>query len=75
MFGISHGAFQFVAYEELKTRYSKYRNQALDARLVSAEVLISFTLLYVSFIDLLHTKVLVSFAVLCFKSGTGGGHR
>lgn len=34
VFGISHGAFQFVAYEELKTLYNQYRQQPIDSRLV-----------------------------------------
>lgn len=39
IFGISHGALQFMAYEELKTLYNNYRKQPLDTRLSSAEYL------------------------------------
>ncbi|XP_062394845.1 solute carrier family 25 member 32-like [Sardina pilchardus] len=33
LFGTSHGAFQFMAYEELKRDYNKYRNKTSDAKL------------------------------------------
>ncbi|KAH9491936.1 hypothetical protein Btru_026817 [Bulinus truncatus] len=39
IFGISHGAVQFVTYEEMKTFYNKYRNQPLNTRLTSVEYL------------------------------------
>lgn len=39
VFGISHGALQFMTYEEMKTLYNKHRNQPLDTRLTSAEYL------------------------------------
>ncbi|XP_005103525.1 mitochondrial folate transporter/carrier isoform X2 [Aplysia californica] len=39
IFGISHGALQFMAYEELKTLYNRHRNQPLDTRLSSLEYL------------------------------------
>ncbi|XP_046363036.1 mitochondrial folate transporter/carrier-like isoform X2 [Haliotis rufescens] len=40
VFGISHGALQFMAYEEMKTVYNTYRNQANDTRLGSAEYVV-----------------------------------
>lgn len=33
LFGTSHGALQFMAYEELKRDYNKYRNMQSDAKL------------------------------------------
>ncbi|XP_029958067.1 mitochondrial folate transporter/carrier [Salarias fasciatus] len=33
LFGTSHGALQFMAYEELKRDYNKYKNVASDAKL------------------------------------------
>ncbi|GFN86876.1 mitochondrial folate transporter/carrier [Plakobranchus ocellatus] len=39
VFGISHGALQFMAYEELKTLYNRHRNQPIDTRLTSLEYL------------------------------------
>ncbi|XP_062321116.1 solute carrier family 25 member 32-like [Osmerus eperlanus] len=33
LFGTSHGALQFMAYEELKRDYNKYRNMASEAKL------------------------------------------
>ncbi len=35
MWGVSHGAIQFMAYEELKNRYNKYQKQTIDTKLVS----------------------------------------
>lgn len=37
LFGTSHGALQFMAYEELKRDYNKYRNVASDAKLNALE--------------------------------------
>lgn len=34
MFGISHGAIQFVCYEELKTKYNNFKERPIDYRLV-----------------------------------------
>jgi len=39
IFGISHGAVQFMVYEELKTLYNKHKNQPLDTRLTTMEYL------------------------------------
>lgn len=38
--GISHGALQFMAYEEMKTVYNQYRKQPLDTRLGSGEYIV-----------------------------------
>ena len=35
MFGVSHGALQFMAYEELKRRANEYKGLEADAKLVS----------------------------------------
>ncbi len=35
LWGVSHGAIQFMAYEELKNRYNKYQKQTIDTKLVS----------------------------------------
>ena len=35
VFGVSHGALQFMAYEEMKNSYNKYRNLPIDTKLVS----------------------------------------
>ena len=34
IFGVSHGALQFIAYEELKKDYSKYFGTPINKRLV-----------------------------------------
>ena len=49
IFGVSHGALQFVAYEELKKGYSKYFGTPINKRLVvlSARVCI---------VDCIHLK-------------------
>ncbi|KAB7505596.1 Mitochondrial folate transporter/carrier, partial [Armadillidium nasatum] len=39
VFGVSHGALQFMAYEELKAQYNRYRKMPTDARLNSFEYL------------------------------------
>jgi len=33
IFGVSHGAIQFMAYEELKNRYNRYRDVPLSAKM------------------------------------------
>jgi len=35
VFGVSHGALQFMAYEELKKQCNKYHNELLNKKLVS----------------------------------------
>lgn len=40
MFGVSHGAVQFVAYEELKSSYNLYRQQPIDTKLDSSQYLL-----------------------------------
>ncbi|KAL8575033.1 hypothetical protein ACOMHN_063565 [Nucella lapillus] len=40
MLGISHGALQFMAYEEMKTIYNQYRKQPLDTKLGSIEYIL-----------------------------------
>ncbi|XP_069107187.1 solute carrier family 25 member 32-like isoform X2 [Argopecten irradians] len=40
VFGISHGAVQFMAYEEMKTQYNIYRERHLDYRLKSLEYIV-----------------------------------
>jgi len=39
LFGVSHGAVQFMAYEELKTSYNQHRRLPIDAKLSSGEYL------------------------------------
>jgi len=34
IFGVSHGAIQFMTYEEMKTLYNEYRKMPIDAKLV-----------------------------------------
>lgn len=36
MFGVSHGALQFMAYEELKKRANKFKGVGAEAKLVGA---------------------------------------
>jgi solute carrier family 25 folate transporter 32 len=34
IWGVSHGAIQFMAYEEMKTRYNHHKMQPIDSKLV-----------------------------------------
>jgi solute carrier family 25 folate transporter 32 len=36
MFGVSHGALQFMTYEEMKNYYNQYRKLPIDTKLVSS---------------------------------------
>lgn len=35
MFGVSHGALQFMVYEEMKNRYNEHRKLPIDTKMVS----------------------------------------
>ncbi|XP_063876952.1 LOW QUALITY PROTEIN: solute carrier family 25 member 32-like, partial [Scylla paramamosain] len=35
VFGVSHGALQFMAYEEMKVQYNRYRSLPIDSKLVT----------------------------------------
>jgi len=35
MFGVSHGALQFMTYEEMKNAYNQYRKLPIDTKLVA----------------------------------------
>jgi DNA polymerase III alpha subunit (gram-positive type) len=48
MFGVSHGAIQFMTYEEMKTCYNQYRNAPIDAKLVSFNLVASFNKYYLN---------------------------
>ena len=39
IWGVSHGAIQFMAYEELKNAYNVYRKQSVDTKLGTGEYL------------------------------------
>ncbi|XP_017786651.1 PREDICTED: mitochondrial folate transporter/carrier-like [Nicrophorus vespilloides] len=39
LFGVSHGAIQFMCYEELKNQYNAYNNTSITTKLSSAEYL------------------------------------
>ena len=35
LFGVSHGAIQFMTYEEMKNTYNEYRQVPIDTKMVS----------------------------------------
>lgn len=35
MFGVSHGAIQFMTYEEMKNKYNQYRQVPIDTKMAS----------------------------------------
>ncbi|XP_065346039.1 solute carrier family 25 member 32 [Cloeon dipterum] len=39
LFGVSHGAIQFMTYEEMKNAYNEYRKLPIDAKLTTSEYL------------------------------------
>lgn len=39
MFGVSHGALQFMTYEEMKNRYNQYRKLPIDTKLSTTDYL------------------------------------
>ncbi|XP_067010745.2 solute carrier family 25 member 32 [Anabrus simplex] len=39
IFGVSHGALQFMTYEEMKNKYNQYRKSPIDTKLGSMEYL------------------------------------
>uniref|UniRef100_A0A0N7ZAG6 Solute carrier family 25 member 32 n=1 Tax=Scylla olivacea TaxID=85551 RepID=A0A0N7ZAG6_SCYOL len=39
VFGVSHGALQFMAYEEMKVQYNRYRSLPIDSKLTMVEYL------------------------------------
>ncbi|XP_063232729.1 solute carrier family 25 member 32-like [Bacillus rossius redtenbacheri] len=40
IFGVSHGALQFMAYEEMKNRYNQYRGVPINSKLSSFDYLV-----------------------------------
>ncbi|XP_025152811.1 mitochondrial folate transporter/carrier isoform X2 [Harpegnathos saltator] len=40
LFGVSHGAIQFMAYEEMKNKYYNYLNVAIDTKLSTTEYIV-----------------------------------
>lgn len=45
MFGVSHGALQFMTYEEMKNFYNTYRHMPIDAKMVRIVILNKFNFL------------------------------
>ena len=53
MFGVSHGAIQFMTYEEMKKGYNKYKQQPLDAKFVSFCILNVFIVTCTTFTNIM----------------------
>lgn len=45
MFGVSHGAIQFMTYEEMKNYYNQYYQRPIDWKLVSHSLSISYVII------------------------------
>lgn len=44
LFGVSHGALQFVTYEEMKVEYNKFYNRSIDTKLGTMEYIVFATI-------------------------------
>ena len=51
LFGVSHGALQFMAYEDMKTRYNQYRCRPSGAQFVSSPKLPAKRLKFIGIVD------------------------
>lgn len=47
MFGVSHGAVQFMVYEEMKNHYNQYRKLPIDTKMVSQGKFLISTCLFI----------------------------
>lgn len=55
MFGVSHGAIQFMTYEEMKNKYNEYKQLPIDTKMVSECMIFQFQIITINMIML--TKV------------------
>jgi len=64
LFGVSHGAIQFMAYEEMKNKYYNYLNVPIDTKLVSRSCLFfsTFEISMISALALLLSLVDLDFS-------------
>lgn len=44
LFGVSHGALQFVAYEEMKAKYNKFYDRSIQTKLTTVEYIVFATI-------------------------------